>query len=257
MRRIRKISLAAVLLCMCMAGTVHAHGSVRIAATEVVPDSVVSKFRQEVPAALLEDSFGKQPGADRSPALKEEAAKRQSAAGGMTNRSSTDAVEVYRAFLAGKSAEAWFAAAYLDNDKVPELIFAEKNYSERVVYTCRNGKMVKLGTLSSNCGYGYYRKKGVITRYYAHGDIYGHGMENTTYLGLNVDRLTEKLGKGTNSYRGMVTGRYYSKYDNRGVAKKISKSKFRRELRKLVGKKKVKMLELHGNTASNRARYLR
>lgn len=180
------------------------------------------------------------------------------------------ALKSYRQLLSG-STIAWgdstwqvslkncsFAIAYIDKDAVPELIlynttdtFHASGYG--MVYTYRDGKAVYAGTLSMNGKFYYYKKKGILIDSYT-----GSGVGVFSYCQLSDETLTTRLTKNVEySVAGKASRQtYYDASDSQNF-KQLSKAKFNRLLKKLVGRTKKSGVTFRSNTKANRKKYLK
>lgn len=150
------------------------------------------------------------------------------------------ALQAYAAFLETKqTGNDEFAIAYINADAVPELI-----YNGTFVYTYTNKKVQEVHYTSSNRLGGYYKKKGIIT------EIIAHPMYSGTYYNKWTNgKFTAKLSVTTG-----VVGKETTYRNAKG--KVVSKAQFQRQLKKLVGTKKVTKFKYYKNTAANRKKYL-
>ena len=149
-----------------------------------------------------------------------------------------------------------FATAYIDNDKIPELIFygdfeagtEGPIYPDAQVYTWRNGDLKYLGGLSlySESKSGYYKKKGVIEDY-SYVEIHHHGIDYYKISGNKMKTLPiSKIYPSKNKVRYLRKGGH-----------KISKKTFKKKLKKYIGKTKINHFKWRKNTSSNRKKYLK
>lgn len=146
-----------------------------------------------------------------------------------------------------------FAVAYITKDSVPELVFNTPIYT--YIYTYKNGAMKLLYKESSYNVFKYYKKKGVITRFYAH-----RGFQTKDYYRLSNGEFKEFLNKETYSSGGSTYYKYVKKSGTYGSwydTKKISKSTFNTRLKKYVGSRKASSFKYYKNTAKNRNKYLK
>lgn len=188
------------------------------------------------------------------------------------------ALKAYTSFLSGKSinwdgalvplSKCSFTLAYIDKDTVPELVVCSNYNTSHAagyyrLYTYKKGKVVFVDNLMD--GFSYYKKKGVYCGYHA-----GTGGEETYYHKFSKAKTTYKLymmderslafdvngdGKIGRCYEKVTKARnpYY-----RSATKKITKSEFNKQLKKLVGKtKKTTVRKYYANTASNRKKRLK
>lgn len=175
-----------------------------------------------------------------------------------------EALKAYAAVLESKESKAGnynqgkFALAYIDKNKVPELvyIYGSKTYGGEI-YSYQNGSahqnIVPAFMLS-----GYYKKKGVILASYTHANVVsGEAVEVTYYLKyakgkfpVKLSRVESFLWKSGKKKNLSVT---YCSAKN----KKISKAKFKSQLKKMAGSGKVTKFRFYDNTATNRAKYLK
>lgn len=147
--------------------------------------------------------------------------------------------------LTVKTSKCKFALIYVDNNSVPELfVDASRAGTNHVsgfqrLYTYQNGKVKEVMTVRD--GFGYYRKKGVITSYTAlHGEYLSH-------FKLASGKAKLQLRKET-----YYTTEYYN-----GSEKKISKSTYQKILKKLIGSSKPTKIHVKANTSANRKKYLK
>lgn len=159
-----------------------------------------------------------------------------------------DALKAYSSLLETKDTGSYgFALAYIDGDGVPELVFDD------TIYSYKNGSIQSVTKLGwSNCMLqGFYKKTGIIDVFYAHANIYG-SIHWDYYYKYSKGKCKQKLTKSIyNDSNGSATG-YYNAKDN-----SISKTKFQRQLKKLVGTKKMTKFKYYKNTAANRKKYLK
>lgn len=169
----------------------------------------------------------------------------------------TKALKAYNKLLASDSikrtddgmtqnpADCSFALVYIDNNNVPELVIdCGGSLLRYAVYTYKNGKAQYV----TNAGgiFGYYKKKGIFT-----------GGVGVSYICINYVKLSS--GKSVKKfsfieYNGSAT--YQSYQSNKTVT--ITKAKFNRQLKKLVGStKETTNITWHKNTAANRKKYLK
>lgn len=166
------------------------------------------------------------------------------------------ALKVYSKLLASDSikrsddgmtqnpADCSFALVYIDNNNVPELVIdCGGSLLRYAVYTYKNGKAQYV----TNAGgiFGYYKKKGIFT-----------GGVGSSYICVNYVKLSS--GKSVKKfsyveYNGSAT--YLSYQSNKEVT--ITKARFNRQLKKLVGStKETTNITWHNNTVANRKKYL-
>lgn len=179
------------------------------------------------------------------------------------------ALKSYRKLLSGSTiswgnsswqvslANCSFAIAYIDKNAVPELIiyntqdtFHASGYG--MLYTYQGGKAVYVGTLSMNTKFYYYKKKGILIDNYT-----GSGVGVNSYCQLSKGTLIPKL---TNNVEYSVDGKadkqtYYDSSDSQNF-KQLTKTKFNRLLKKLVGTSKKSSVTFRSNTKANRKKYL-
>lgn len=172
----------------------------------------------------------------------------------------TKALRAYEKFLS-KGTIAWdtnykvpakdceFAIAYLDQDKVPELILHNSSVSHVAAYgrifTYKNGKVKRVGTVDmDDSKFYYYKKKGIFISHYENGGSFDN------YRKIIKGKIVHKLQKGRQIPENRT--RYYD-----AGRKEISKSRFNQELKKLVGSKKKTSAKFHKNTSKSRKKYCR
>ena len=180
----------------------------------------------------------------------------------------TKAIQAYKQLLS-KSTIAWdnnwtvksahcsFGLAYVNKDNIPELVVRNSQDVSRAggygrIYTYKNVKVQQIAKLSlNNSRFSYYKKKSVYT------DTYSLGGVTRWYIKLSGTKSVKKLDTFTNTAKvsWLPKGTSYYKYAN--TNKKISQSVFNKELKKLVGKKKITNVTLRKNTAANQKKYLR
>lgn len=175
----------------------------------------------------------------------------------------SQALDAYRVLLSEKLVE-WgdsgsqvslekcsFALAYIDNNSVPELILQNLSSTDHAIgygslYTHKNNKVVCLGSLGLNDTFYYYKKKGIYVDNYT-----GMGISSDHYNKLSDTKIYTKLIMSKRYLAdNSVACTYATKSDE------ISKAKFKKKLRKLVGSKKKTALTFYQNTSSNRLKYL-
>lgn len=184
----------------------------------------------------------------------------------------TKALKAYKKFLnkstvtlAGQTcqmSDAEFAVAYIDNNSVPELFlranykYGNNKFSIIALYTYKNGKMKRLyvrdikllGSYANS--YSYYKKRGIISMKFGHGDY-----ASTTYYKISGNKLVQKLSS-SGTYDWQKDKTIYS-YSSGASAKKITKSKFNKQLKTLTKSKKATALTLYKNTAANKTNHLK
>lgn len=167
----------------------------------------------------------------------------------------TKALKAYKKLLASDSIEFSsrgsvnpsdysFALVYIDNNSVPELvIWGNQPHSLYAVYTYKNGKAKFLQNTGD--GFGYYKKKGI----FAGGLFSSYACEN--YFKLSAGKSIKRFS--ITEYNGFAS---YQRYQsNKEVS--ITKAKFKRQLKKLVGStKETTNITWHKNTVANRKKYL-
>lgn len=164
----------------------------------------------------------------------------------------TKAMSAYKTFLAQTTGAYGgdydkFALAYIDKNSVPELLFRDPIYT--YVYTYKNGRVTLMHKDQSMNVFKYYKKKGIIVRFYAH-----RGLQTTTWLRLSDGSFTEYLG--TQKY-GSTAYYKYVRQNSYYTEKSVTKSKFNKLLKKYVGTKKVSSIKFYKNTAANRKKRLK
>ena len=143
-----------------------------------------------------------------------------------------------------------FSVVYIDNDKVPELVLNSSSVPHVAgfgrIFTFKNGKVKRVGKVDiDGSKFYYYKKKGVIISNY----VMGGSFDN--YRKIVKGKIVHKLQKGK-EIRDNNRTRYYN-----ADRKEISKSKFNRELKKLVGSKRKTSARFYKNTLSNRKNHCR
>ena len=155
-----------------------------------------------------------------------------------------------KAYKYTKRKDVRFGLAYIDNDKVPELVLTAMDQGCDFfygVFTYKQGKVVRI---TSGAGYdmfkGYYAKKGVI--------CIQETTEGTPY--------TRRYYKISGTKAKSVAGHFFS--SPKGVSdmyyigsKEVSKAAFKAEYKKYVGSKKMSTVKFHPNTKTNRSKYLK
>lgn len=144
-----------------------------------------------------------------------------------------------------KSSKLKFSLIYIDKNSVPELFIDGTSAGTTHVsgayklYTYRNGKLYDVGTYRDS--FGYYKKKGVfVSKTYLHG-------EYETY---------HKLSKGADVIK-LRSEKYYTAQYFDGNENRLSKAAYKKQLKKLTGKKKATAPVCSRNTAANRKRFLK
>jgi hypothetical protein len=159
-----------------------------------------------------------------------------------------NALAAYAQFLEKKSASDEFALAYINGDKVPELI-----YGNNAIYTYKNGSVSTMATYTMSYIKGYYKKTGIVDVSYAHGNIYGSSVKWDYYYKVSGKGNTIKLTKCLYEETGKKSTTTYlnSGYSN------ISKTKFKQQLKKLTKSRKLIKVKYYKNTAANRKKLLK
>ena len=151
-----------------------------------------------------------------------------------------------------------FAAAYINKDKIPELIVYigdslnanvswEHPYGQ--LYTYKSGKVKCLGGFSlwKPSKSKYYKKKNLIADY-AFDDSEDHEIQ---YFGIRGNKIESKLIKA------YLTENSIEYFTWRDVFVNISKKQFNKKLKKLKGNKRSSKFKWHKNTKKNRKKYLK
>ncbi len=149
-----------------------------------------------------------------------------------------------------------FVLAYIDNNSVPELVvtsdYVTHAAGSMVVYTYRNGKIQVVTDVNSgnffadNSKFSYYKKKGVFLSCYVMGGVTDH------YYKMSKNKASEKLMADDS----LMWGKSWYKCSG-GTNKKITKSSFNSNLKKLVGSTKKTTVKFYKNTSTNRKKYLK
>lgn len=156
------------------------------------------------------------------------------------------------------SKDCFFAIAYVDNNSVPELILECYTTSHAegygALYTYRNGKAQLVTGLSLNGPFRYYKKKGIFIDNYT-----GSGVGQNYYTKLYKGKAYTKLGKAeeVQYWNNNKVSYTYTDCTDLSNYKQISKSTFKKRLKKLVGSSKVRTVSMKTNTKANRSRYLK
>lgn len=144
-----------------------------------------------------------------------------------------------------KSSKLKFSLIYVDKDSVPELFIDGTSAGTTHVsgayklYTYRNGKLYDVGTYRDS--FGYYKKKGVfVSKTYLHGEYEAY----------------HKLSKGEDVIR-LRSEKYYTTQYFDGNENQISKASYKKQLKKLTGKKKASAPVCVNNTSANRKKLLK
>lgn len=173
------------------------------------------------------------------------------------------AMNAYKKFLSGKTI-AWdknwkidakdcrFAFAYIDNDNVPEMILYGTTVPHAAnfgrLYTYRKGKVTQVGPVNiDGDSFRYYKKKGIYISQYVMGGVCD------SYCKLSKGKSSLKLQKDKRIFASGSETTYW-----KGKGGQISKARFSKELKKLVGSKKptsIRVKKFHDNTAKNRKKY--
>lgn len=139
-----------------------------------------------------------------------------------------------------------FVVIDVDGDKVPELLVAGDGYYAAGVgalYTWKAGKVVTVGVFPE--AFGYYKKKGIFVE--SHMVRTAGGVESISYHRL-------KKGKSSLFLTAYKKGNSMKYYNSRG--RQISRTKFKKQLKKTVGSSKCRSVKLYRNTEKNRRKYL-
>ena len=183
-------------------------------------------------------------------------------AGSQTVHASTKkkAINAYKQFLAGKSANGWFSVIYLDKNSVPELLYNEEPafYKYSDMYTFKKGSIRVLSNSVSHA-FWYVKKTGVIigSNYYSDGQNYNVNKDYHKMKGLKINfkaRFTK------HSEMDSATGRFTKNKKNyyyNAKWKSLSKSKYKKLVKGLKGSKKELRIKWYKNTESNRNKYLK
>ena len=148
-----------------------------------------------------------------------------------------------------------FSLIYIDNNSVPELVITNTQDITHiagfgVIYTYRNGKMQLVQNTQLDGKFYYYKKKGIYASSYL-----SSGIVNYTYSKLSKGKATAKLSKQTNTNFGKTTTEYYKISSSKMT--KLTKSKFNKSLKNLVGSKKRSTAKFYKNTKAKRTKYLK
>ncbi len=152
--------------------------------------------------------------------------------------------KAYKAFLAGESQNAEFSLIYLDNNKVPELVYFPYAGTYQYVYKFKNGQMKQVAEIESMYALRCYKKQGDLTTYYYH----HAGVESETYYRYYKGKMTKKWEAENPS---TSWARYYNADWNT-----ITKAKYKRGLKKFTGTARKKSVKMRYNTAANRKKYI-
>lgn len=159
-----------------------------------------------------------------------------------------------------KGKNCYFAIAYIDNNKVPELIiYNTKDVSHMqgwgALYTFRNGKVkyVSQLTLDNVKRLGYYEKTGWFMD---NGTWQGYGGDDI--MKLNKGKISNKLIYSRETYDDgyTVTIEGYS-ITNNGTYTQVDATTFNRSLSYNTKNKKFKKYKFYKNTKANRRKYLK
>jgi len=169
----------------------------------------------------------------------------------------TKALNAYKKFLAEKeipwdknfkipASDCKFAIAYVDNDKIPELILNTNAVPHMAgygrIFTYKNGKVKRVGPVEMDANkFSYYKKTGVFISCYVQGGV------TYSYRKLTKGKIVHKVQKGEDAF-----GKKEYLDSN---SKQISKSTFDKTVKKLVGSKKKTSAKFYKNTASNRKKH--
>lgn len=160
-----------------------------------------------------------------------------------------EALKAYAQFLKSKPTEYGFMLAYIDGDDVPELVV------DGCLYSYKSGSVQHIEYSSMSVLYGFYGKTGILCTIYSHSSMYG-SVDCTYYVKYSNGKYSEKLTKIYFNPSMLSSGTKKVTYEN-AKGNNISKTKFQRQLKKLVGTKKMTKFKYHKNTAANRKKYLK
>lgn len=154
-----------------------------------------------------------------------------------------------------------FAIAYIDNDKLPELLYQGNNYlGQTYIYTYRKGKIEYIGKIGTAAMWIeiYPKKKMIIERYAWGGYTATNQFTYYRYSRRGLQKCLYQEGwsiMSSGGYSGWDYG--YTNYKNGKKAGSISKRCAKRKLKKLVGSTKAKKVTFHDNNTINRTKYLK
>lgn len=151
-------------------------------------------------------------------------------------------------YYSSPAADVKFCIAYIDGDSVPELILYDHKWGYGVwTYIGKSFRCLKWGDCY-NFPIGYYRKKGIFR-------------ENEATEGTPYYRNYYKLKTGTKPKEiqhidcdDMASPETVGFYIG---SKKVSGSKFYKNLKTYTGKTKMTQIPLHWNNARNRKKYIK
>lgn len=143
-----------------------------------------------------------------------------------------------------RPAKARFAAVYIDNDSVPELIIEDMEAGCWYVLTYRNNKVKCMDCFIGVFSMSYYKKKGIMAV-----DVDSFGGGALIYSKVSNGKLTD-IASQTQS-GGSGKNIYYVK------GKKTSRTAFSKYLKKITGSKKAARIRFYKNTAANRRKYIK
>lgn len=179
------------------------------------------------------------------------------------------AMKAYKKYLSGtyvtwddkrvSSANCYFTIAYVDNNKVPELIIrndVENSHGPGygIICTYKNGKVKIVDRLHLEDGkFAYYKKTGIVE------DSVYYGRVITMVYKLSGIKFTEKLGKEVaDDYWRQFYPNWYGKYvKGKSTPIEISKKQYNKKLKKLTKGKKRTKAKVYKNTAKNRNKILK
>ena len=169
------------------------------------------------------------------------------------------AMKAYSTYMAGLPSSYEFDVVYITKDSVPELV-VRRSYSDKSLYTYKNGRISEIELEMSAYVSAYYKKKGVLVYFFAHGG--SSPLNYTEYYKIVSGRMVPKLRFEKAGQLNFKTGKYswekvYSKIRANGQSVKIKKSAYKKALKKLIGSRKKLYFKFKANTAANRAKYFR
>ena len=168
------------------------------------------------------------------------------------------ALRAYNAYMAGLPSSYEFDVVYITKDSVPELM-VRRSYSSKSLFTFKNGRMSEIELTMPYYVSGYYKKRGVIVNFFAHGGY--SPLRYTEYYKISSGKMVPKLRYEKAGQLNFSTDKYswnqvYSKFRANGQAVSIKKAKYKSLLKKMVGSRKKLTFKYKANTAANRAKYL-
>lgn len=166
----------------------------------------------------------------------------------------TKAVRAYKSFLKQNSNYSEFSLIYLDNNKVPELLAKYGSFVN--LFTFREGKVTdELSIVNTgyqtNEKFNYFKKIGIFSSNTIH-----YGVWSESYPKLSKGKIKGTVFRSGNLGSEKTSGvKGYYKYKKQGNFVRISKAKFKSELKRITRNKKMSSAKFFSNTKTGRKKH--